>query len=87
MRRSALATPLDLKYRLTCSPAWTRTKNRPINSRKLCQLSYRGLPDRVSLYREPRHDFSLRVGVKAKPYARRIARLQATKTVNIAVVA
>jgi hypothetical protein len=26
-----------------CSPAWTRTRNRPINSRKLCQLSYRGL--------------------------------------------
>lgn len=72
---------------MNCSPAWTRTKNRPINSRKLCQLSYRGLPDRVGLYREPRHDFSLRVGVKAKPYARRITRLRATKTVNIAVVA
>src|SRR3954451_4439057 len=27
------------------SPTWTRTKNLPINSRLLCQLSYRGLPD------------------------------------------
>jgi hypothetical protein len=25
------------------SPTWTRTKNLPINSRLLCQLSYRGL--------------------------------------------
>ena len=31
----------------TCSPGWTRTINRAINSRKLCQLSYRGpLPRR-----------------------------------------
>lgn len=37
-----------------CSPDWTRTNNRPINSRELCQLSYRGLcsgPGRVSLDR------------------------------------
>ena len=26
----------------SCSPAWTRTSNPPINSRMLCQLSYRG---------------------------------------------
>lgn len=26
-----------------CSPNWTRTSNLPINSRLLCQLSYRGL--------------------------------------------
>src|SRR4051812_14204555 len=26
-----------------CSPAWTRTKNPPVNSRMLCQLSYRGM--------------------------------------------
>ena len=25
------------------SPVWTRTKNRPINSRELCQLSYGGM--------------------------------------------
>src|SRR6187200_197300 len=25
-----------------CSPGWTRTNNLPINSRLLCQLSYRG---------------------------------------------
>lgn len=25
------------------SPIWTRTRNLPINSRLLCQLSYRGL--------------------------------------------
>lgn len=25
------------------SPAWTRTKNLPVNSRLLCQLSYRGM--------------------------------------------
>lgn len=27
---------------LGCSPGWTRTNNLPINSRLLCQLSYRG---------------------------------------------
>ncbi len=26
-----------------CSPTWTRTKNPPINSRMLCQLSYGGI--------------------------------------------
>ena len=26
----------------SCSPGWTRTNNPPINSRMLCQLSYRG---------------------------------------------
>ena len=26
-----------------CSPIWTRTRNPSINSRMLCQLSYRGL--------------------------------------------
>lgn len=25
-----------------CSPDWTRTSNPPVNSRMLCQLSYRG---------------------------------------------
>jgi hypothetical protein len=25
------------------SPTWTRTKNLPVNSRLLCQLSYRGM--------------------------------------------
>ena len=29
-------------FRQCCSPGWTRTINRPINSRELCQLSYRG---------------------------------------------
>ncbi len=29
------------------SPTWTRTKNLPINSRLLCQLSYRGLRARA----------------------------------------
>src|SRR4051794_25539049 len=27
---------------MTCSPGWTRTNNPPVNSRMLCQLSYRG---------------------------------------------
>jgi hypothetical protein len=26
-----------------CSLTWTRTKNLPVNSRLLCQLSYQGL--------------------------------------------
>src|SRR6185437_9191304 len=30
-----------------CSPNWTRTSNLPINSRLLCQLSYRGLVRRT----------------------------------------
>lgn len=62
-----LATPRLQKNRLSCSPDWTRTNNRPINSRMLCQLSYRGLPGTRWLCREPRHDSSLRAGVKAKP--------------------
>lgn len=43
-------------------PRLTRTNNRPINSRMLCQLSYRGLPGTRWLCREPRHDSSLRAG-------------------------
>jgi hypothetical protein len=31
-----------------CSPVWTRTKNLPVNSRLLCQLSYGGLPGPTS---------------------------------------
>ncbi len=34
-----LAKPLDLRFG---SPRWTRTINPAINSRMLCQLSYRG---------------------------------------------
>ena len=33
--------PISAPFR-SCSPAWTRTKNPPINSRMLCQLSYGG---------------------------------------------
>jgi hypothetical protein len=32
----------DLRLYLAGSPAWTRTRNLPVNSRALCQLSYRG---------------------------------------------
>ena len=37
----------DLRFRrsgaaLVGSPGWTRTNNPPVNSRMLCQLSYRG---------------------------------------------
>ena len=32
-------TAADLRK---CSPIWTRTKNLPVNSRLLCQLSYGG---------------------------------------------
>ena len=31
------------------SPGWTRTNNPPVNSRMLCQLSYRGSLGRKSL--------------------------------------
>jgi hypothetical protein len=44
-----------------CSPGWTRTSNPSVNSRMLCQLSYRGLPSRGSLCRGPRDDSSVRV--------------------------
>ena len=30
-------------YTCAGSPGWTRTNNLPINSRLLCQLSYRGM--------------------------------------------
>ena len=36
----------DLNCDDTCSPGWTRTSNPSVNSRMLCQLSYRGLPSR-----------------------------------------
>ncbi len=41
------ATPCfsGLRY----SPGWTRTNNPPVNSRMLCQLSYRGSLGRESL--------------------------------------
>ena len=35
--------PLAWAFSLRSSPAWTRTKNPPVNSRMLCQLSYRGM--------------------------------------------
>ena len=34
--------PLDRPGSGFSSPGWTRTNNPPINSRMLCQLSYRG---------------------------------------------
>lgn len=43
---------------VACSPGWTRTNNLPINSRLLCQLSYRGmlrlLLSDARLYQKPR---------------------------------
>ncbi len=35
--------PLAWAFSSDSSPAWTRTKNPPVNSRMLCQLSYRGM--------------------------------------------
>ena len=40
--------PLNLRFRSSeafsqRSPGWTRTNNLPVNSRLLCQLSYRGM--------------------------------------------
>jgi hypothetical protein len=40
-------------YTTACSPGWTRTSNPSVNSRMLCQLSYRGLLP-CGLGREPR---------------------------------
>jgi hypothetical protein len=39
-RLSSQVSGTDLRV---CSPDWTRTSNLPINSRLLCQLSYRGM--------------------------------------------
>ncbi len=40
-----------------CSPIWTRTKNLPVNSRLLCQLSYGGSrPHRVRATGTRLHD-------------------------------
>ena len=43
--------PLNLRFRSSeafsqRSPGWTRTNNLPVNSRLLCQLSYRGMVQR-----------------------------------------
>src|SRR5947208_3325668 len=39
----ALPSPSVWAARSIGSPGWTRTTNPPVNSRMLCQLSYRGL--------------------------------------------
>ena len=41
----------------SCSPDWTRTNNLPINSRLLCQLSYRGSPDELDNGRNITSDY------------------------------
>src|SRR5215204_1860139 len=39
---------------LSCSsPGWTRTNNPPVNSRMLCQLSYRGTAQRPGIVAVP----------------------------------
>jgi hypothetical protein len=43
-----------------CSPGWTRTSNPSVNSRMLCQLSYRGLLPARGHRRDAREDFSAR---------------------------
>ena len=50
-------------------PGWTQTINRPINSRELCQLSYRG-PLHASL---PRDGETLAYRVPCAPKRRRAA--------------
>src|SRR5262249_18349250 len=40
--RSHDPDPLPLDFIIADSPGWTRTNNPPVNSRMLCQLSYRG---------------------------------------------
>jgi hypothetical protein len=42
-RQPARRRPKEVRQRLPDdSPGWTRTNNPPVNSRMLCQLSYRG---------------------------------------------
>src|SRR3954468_18659800 len=53
------------------SPGWTRTNNPPVNSRMLCQLSYRGT---VLSARHCSHD---RRGEEARATAARASRLRA----------
>ena len=46
-----------------CSPGWTRTNNPPVNSRMLCQLSYRGSKRaQVSKVRRPARNRRARSG-------------------------
>jgi hypothetical protein len=44
------------------SPGWTRTSNLSVNSRMLCQLSYRGPMSARGLGRDAREDFSAHHG-------------------------
>ena len=44
IRGAILVDLCQLSYGGSSSPDWTRTSNLPVNSRLLCQLSYRGLP-------------------------------------------
>ena len=56
--RRAISPSGRLRKRL--SPGWTRTTNPSVNSRMLCQLSYRGPLSRLYLRRGPRDDSSVR---------------------------
>ena len=62
--------------RFSCSPNWTRTSNRSINSRMLCQLSYGGLltirvPRRAP---EPNADSSVSSYTRTKRQVRTVGR-------------
>jgi hypothetical protein len=49
-----------------CSPGWTRTTNPSVNSRMLCQLSYRGSLACAGAGHATRDDSSVRDGSGAK---------------------
>jgi hypothetical protein len=66
-RHRALFCQLDTMSELhkCCSPGWTRTSNPSVNSRMLCQLSYRGLTPASGRGRDAREDFSARAALAA----------------------
>src|SRR5690606_6378206 len=45
-----VARPPKRPGHLCCSPSWTRTNNLPVNSRLLCQLSYRGSLEQLGYF-------------------------------------
>ena len=83
VRRGGLAgEPAAFHAAALSSPGWTRTNNPPVNSRMLCQLSYRGTVlsgpkcsrDRGAIQVElDRVDRSVQTDARASPYVLRSA--------------
>ena len=75
-------TARDLRFRrsraVLCSPGWTRTNNPPVNSRMLCQLSYRGSCGDTVASRRSQHSNRIPTPRQARPSSSAAARSPAS---------